>query len=81
MINTSEQTISALIQAFHLSSPAEKALVKQKLLLHYYALSSAERSAVRSEMEPFLTEIEREMIAVDPVAQEVNRLLNRLNSR
>jgi hypothetical protein len=79
MINTSEITINSLIQAFQHASELNKASAKHDLLMHYYKLSALERSAVRVAMKPFLAEIEQEMIAIEPFAQEVDQLLSRVN--
>ncbi len=42
----------------------------------YYRATESERAAVRVRMQPFLAEIEREMLATDQMAQHVNALLN-----
>ena len=41
----------------------------------YYRATESERADVREKMQPFLAEIEREMLATDPMAQHINALL------
>lgn len=71
-------TINALIDQYNAAeTEAQRESLKQEIHFQYYHASAAERSIVRVAMQPFLDEIEQEMIAKDPLARQAYELLNR----
>ncbi len=55
---------------------AEKLALTRAIHQLYYRATETERAAVRIRMQPFLAEIEREMLTTDSMAQHLNALMN-----
>lgn len=69
--------LNSLIDEYEqVAQVAKKQALTRTIHQLYYRATEAERAAVRGEMQPFSAEIERELVATDPVAQHIDTLLN-----
>ena len=78
MVNPAIAQIRRLIEGIEQATDNNIAASKHALLLYYYTLSATDRMDVKPLMQPFLDEIEQEMLSRDPFAQRVSGLLNRV---
>jgi hypothetical protein len=72
--------LQSLLVEFYAAGEHTRSVVKHELLGCYYQLTAQERLTMRSVMQPFILEIEQEMIEKDPLAQQASELLIRLGS-
>ena len=73
--------IHQLIEQYNVAnSEAEKKLIKNQIHLQYYHASVIERKAVHEIMQPFLDEIEQEMLEKDLIAWQTYEIFNRFKS-
>lgn len=70
--------LQVLLNEFYAAGEPISPVVKQELLGCYYQLTAEERLTMRSVMQPFIREIEQEMLENDPLAREASALLSRL---
>ncbi|MBD2702056.1 hypothetical protein IC229_15505 [Spirosoma sp. BT702] len=76
-----QTTLHTLIDQYNATSnEAEQQSIKNQIHLQYYHASAAERQAVRDSMQPFLDEIEQEMIEKDPIARQTYEMLKRFEA-
>ena len=70
--------LQTLLNEFYTADEHTRPQIKRELLGCYHQLTAQERLTVRSGMQPFIREIEQEMIQKDPLAQQASELLSRL---
>ncbi len=76
-----QTTLNALIgQYYKVGTETEQASIKNQIHLQYYHASATERLAVQKIMQPFLDEIEQEMIEKDPIARQTYEMLKRFEA-
>ncbi|GAB3691980.1 hypothetical protein GCM10027592_10410 [Spirosoma flavus] len=76
-----QTTIQTLIDQYSsASNAADQKSIKNQIHLQYYHASSAERESIRDIMQPFLDEIEQEMIEKDPIARQTYEMLKRFEA-
>lgn len=74
-------TINALIDQYNtVEAETEKKAIKNQIHQEYYHASPQERSIARDRVQPFLDEIEQEMIAKDPIARQTYEMFKRLTA-
>ena len=72
--------LQSLIKRFYESNESQQQAIKNDLFSGYYQLTAPERQTLRPAMQPFIAEIERELLTInDPVIQAAHELISRLN--
>lgn len=72
--------LQSLIKRFYESDESRKQAIKNDLFSGYYQLTAPERQTLRTAMQPFIAEIEQELLTTnDPVVQAAHELISRLN--
>jgi len=74
-----ETKFQLLVKQYYTTTGKQQQAIKNELLMCYQQLTQKDRVLVRETMQPFVADIEREMLLADPLAQQANELIQRLS--
>ncbi|MCY7355900.1 MAG: hypothetical protein LH609_00195 [Rudanella sp.] len=74
-----ETKFQLLVKQYYATTGKQQQAIKNELLMCYQQLTRKDRVLVSETMEPFVADIEREMLLADPLAQQANELIQRLS--